>query len=78
MTTVLPAWKVELIEKKKRKEQDQRQKLEQEKFRKTSIPEWKRSLIEKKKEGTYSVQFINERNVNLHVLNLSAVISGQI
>ena len=28
--------------------------------------------------GTYSVQFINERNINLHVLNLSAVISGQI
>ena len=51
MTTVLPAWKLELIEKKKRKEQDHRQKVEQEKSRKVSIPEWKRSLLEKKKEA---------------------------
>ncbi|XP_020612402.1 dentin sialophosphoprotein-like [Orbicella faveolata] len=51
MTTVLPAWKLELIEKKKRKEQDHRQKVEQEKSRKVSIPEWKRSLLEKRKEA---------------------------
>jgi len=51
MTTVLPAWKLELIEKKKKKEQDHRQKVEQEKSRKVSIPEWKRSLLEKKKEA---------------------------
>ena len=50
MTSVLPAWKLELIEKKKKKEQDQRQKFEDEKSRKVSIPEWKRSLLEKKKE----------------------------
>ena len=50
MTSVLPAWKLELIEKKKKKEQDQRQKLDEEKSRKISIPEWKRSLLEKKKE----------------------------
>ena len=52
MTSVLPAWKLELIEKKKKKEQDQRQILEDEKSRKVSIPEWKRSLLEKKKEGS--------------------------
>ena len=51
MTTVLPAWKLELIEKKKRKEQDHRQKVAQEKSRKVAIPEWKRSLLAKKKEA---------------------------
>lgn len=51
MTAVLPAWKLELIEKKKKKEQDHRQKIEEEKSRKVSIPEWKRSLLEKKKES---------------------------
>ena len=52
MTSILPAWKLELIEKKKKKkEQDQRQKLEDERSRKVSIPEWKRSLLEKKKVG---------------------------
>ena len=51
MTTVLPAWKLELIEKKKKKEQDHRQKVEEEQSRKVSIPEWKRSLLEKKKEA---------------------------
>lgn len=50
MTSVLPAWKLELIEKKKKKEQDNRQKIEEEKSRKVFIPEWKRSLLEKKKE----------------------------
>ena len=68
MTTVLPAWKVELIEKKKRKEQDQRQKLEQEKFRKTSIPEWKRSLIEKKKESTIDSQEVKEQASHVNTL----------
>ena len=52
MTSVLPAWKLELIEKKKKKDQDQRQKFEDEKSRKVSIPDWKRSLLEKKKEGS--------------------------
>ena len=52
MTSVLPAWKLELIEKKKKKEQDQRQKDEDERSRQVSIPEWKRSLLEKKKEGS--------------------------
>lgn len=52
MTSVLPAWKVELLEKKKKKEQDQRQKLEDEKARNVAIPEWKRSLLERKKEGS--------------------------
>ena len=51
MTSVLPAWKLELIQKKKLKEQGERQKLEDERSRKVSIPEWKRSLLEKKKEG---------------------------
>ncbi|KAL9988809.1 hypothetical protein ACROYT_G003297 [Oculina patagonica] len=51
MTSVLPAWKLELIEKKKKKEQDHRQKVEEEKTRKVSVPEWKRSLLEKKKEA---------------------------
>ena len=51
MTSVLPAWKLELIEKKRKKEQDERQKLEGERSRQVTVPEWKRSLLEKKKEG---------------------------
>jgi len=51
MTSVLPAWKLELIQKKKLKEQGERRKLEDERSKKVSIPEWKRSLLEKKKEG---------------------------
>lgn len=50
MTSVLPPWKLELLEKKKKKEQDQRQKFEIDKARKEAIPEWKRSLLEKRKE----------------------------
>lgn len=51
MTSVLPAWKLELIEKKRKREQDERQKLEGERSRQVTVPEWKRSLLEKKKEG---------------------------
>ncbi|XP_074623526.1 uncharacterized protein LOC141881640 [Acropora palmata] len=50
MTSVLPPWKLELLEKKKKKEQDQRQKFEIDKARNEAIPEWKRSLLEKRKE----------------------------
>lgn len=52
MTSVLPAWKLELLEKKKKKEQDQRQKFEIDKARNEAIPEWKRSLLEKRKESS--------------------------
>ena len=66
MTTVLPAWKLELIEKKKRKEQDHRQKVEEEKSRKVSIPEWKRSLLEKKKEAASDSPETKEHGVSVN------------
>lgn len=66
MTTVLPAWKLELIEKKKKKEQDHRQKVEQEKSRKVSIPEWKRSLLEKKKEAASDSPETKEHGVSVN------------
>ena len=66
MTTVLPAWKLELIEKKKRKEQDHRQKIEQEKSRKVSIPEWKRSLLEKKKEAASDSPETKEQGLSVN------------
>lgn len=61
MTSVLPAWKLELIQKKKLKEQGERQKLEDERSRKVFIPEWKRSLLEKKKEGANDSPETNEQ-----------------
>lgn len=66
MTTVLPAWKLELIEKKKKKEQDHRQKVEEEKSRKVSIPEWKRSLLEKKKEAASDSPETKEHGVSVN------------
>ena len=89
MTTVLPAWKLELIEKKKKKEQDHRQKVEEEKSRKVFIPEWKRSLLEKKKEAASDSPEIKEHGVSVNSvfgpriirktsqLNLPIVISSQ-
>ena len=66
MTTVLPAWKLELIEKKKKKEQDHRQKVEEEQSRKVSIPEWKRSLLEKKKEAASDSPETKEHGVSVN------------
>ena len=48
MTTILPAWKRELIEKKKRKDKEEKQKLQEESARIERIPEWKRTLIQKR------------------------------
>ena len=55
MTTVLPAWKKELIEKKKKKEREEKQKLQEEAARIDQIPEWKRALLQKRCAQTTSV-----------------------
>ena len=54
MATVLPTWKLELIEKKRRREEDEKKRAEQEYARNTAIPEWKRSLLSRKKATTES------------------------
>ncbi|EDO42295.1 predicted protein [Nematostella vectensis] len=54
MTSVMPAWKQELIEKKRRREREQHNKIEESQQRLASVPEWKRNILEKKKREAHN------------------------
>lgn len=63
MTSVMPAWKQALIEKKRKKEQEEKIKTQEENDRSASLPEWKKNLLARKKglQGTDTHQGLDKQ-----------------